>query len=136
MRVAAAAVLYFAIVFGVGFVLGPIRVLWLEPRLGPTIAAVCEAPFLLAAMVVASRWVPRVVRMRQDLASLALMGVGALALQQVADFAVGIGLRGISAAEQLAHFATPQGLIYAALLAAFVVMPLLLNRVAVRARTR
>ena len=104
MRIAAAAALYFAIVFGVGFLLGPIRVLWLEPRLGPTLAVVCEAPFLLAAMMVASRWVPCVVRLRQDLASLALMGGGALVLQQIADFAVGIGLRGISPSEQLAQF--------------------------------
>jgi hypothetical protein len=36
---------------GVGFLLGPIRVLWLEPRVGLVIAAACEAPFLLAAMV-------------------------------------------------------------------------------------
>ena len=34
----AAAVLYFAIVFGVGFGLGPIRVLWLEPALGKALA--------------------------------------------------------------------------------------------------
>jgi hypothetical protein len=136
MRVAAAALLYFAFVFGVGFVLGPIRVLWLEPRLGPIVAAICEAPFLLCAMVVASRWVPGVVRMGQDFASLALMGLGALALQRVADFAVGIGLRGISPSQQLAHFATPQGLVYAALLAAFVVMPLLLKHRSVRARMR
>lgn len=125
MRIATAALLYFAIVFGVGFVLGPIRVLWLEPRLGPVIATIGEAPFLLATMVVASRWVPRVVRLRQDLGSLALMGLGALALQQSADLAVGSRLRGISPAEQLGNFATTQGVIYAALLAAFKMIPLL-----------
>ena len=111
-----------------GFVLGPIRVLWLEPRLGHLLATACEAPFLLAAMVVAARWVPRAVRLEKTLAPLALMGLGALLLQQIADFAVGIGLRGISLSEQLAHFATPEGVIYAALLAAFAAMPALLNR--------
>ncbi len=128
MRIAAAALLYFAIVFGVGFILGPIRVLWLEPRLGPVLATACEAPLLVAAMIVAARWSPRRTRMDKDLASLMLMGLGALLLQQIADFAVGIGLRGLSASEQLAHFATPQGLIYAALLLAFAAMPALLNR--------
>jgi hypothetical protein len=132
MRIAAAA-LYFIIVFAVGFMLGPIRVLWLEPRVGPTIAAACEAPFLLAAMAVAARWVPRAVRLPRDWVSLLATGAGALVLQQFADFAVGIGLRGVSPWEQLAQFTTPQGLIYAALLVAFVVMPLLLNRRSIRA---
>jgi hypothetical protein len=45
MRIAAAGLLYFAIVFGTGFILGPIRVLWLEPRVGPLVATACEAPF-------------------------------------------------------------------------------------------
>jgi hypothetical protein len=72
--------------------------------------------------------VPRVTRLEKNPASLALMGLDALLLQQLADFAVGIGLRGLSASEQLSHFATPQGLIYAALLIAFVAMPSLANR--------
>jgi hypothetical protein len=132
MRIVAAAAFYFAIVFGAGFLLGPIRVLWLEPRVGPIIAAACEAPLLLAAMVAAGRWVPRVLRLQRDLLSRLLMGVGALVLQQMADFAVGIGLRGISASEQLTQFATPQGLIYAALLVAFVVIPVLLGGLSTR----
>ncbi|HWE16955.1 MAG TPA: hypothetical protein VG758_07215 [Hyphomicrobiaceae bacterium] len=127
MRIAAAAALYFAIVFSVGFLLGPIRVLWLEPRVGPVLAALSEAPFLLAAMVVAARWVPRVAKLQQSLMSLALTGVGALVLQQIADFAVGIGLRGMSPSEQLGNFATGPGMVYAALLVIFAVMPLLLN---------
>lgn len=128
MRVAAAALLYCAIVFAVGLALGPIRVLWLEPKLGEVLAELCEAPFLLAAMVLASRWVPQVLRLRRDLASLGLMGVGALAIQQGADLAVGVYLRGIAPADQLAHFATAAGLIYAGLLVAFAAMPILLNR--------
>jgi hypothetical protein len=128
MRVAAAAAFYFAIVFGVGFLLGPIRVLWLEAHVGPVIATLCEAPFLLAAMVIASLWVPGVVRLQRTPIPLILMGAGALVLQQSADVIVGVALRGLSPPDQLAQFATPQGLIYAALLAAFLAMPLLINR--------
>jgi hypothetical protein len=84
-------------------------------------------------MVVAARWVVGLIGLQRYPASLLLMGAGALALQQVADFAVGIALRGIAPSEQLAQFATPQGLIYAALLIAFVVMPLLLHRERARA---
>ena len=128
MRIVAAALLYFAIVFGVGFMLGPIRVLVLEPRLGELWATACEAPFLLAAMVLAARWVPRATRLEVHFAPLSLMGLLALMLQQLSDFAVGIGLRGLSISQQLAHFTTPQGLIYAALLLAFLAMPVLVNR--------
>jgi hypothetical protein len=78
-------------------------------------------------MVLASRWVPSIVQLQQDLVSLALMGAGALLLQQIADFAVGTMLRGISPSEQITHFATVPGLIYAGLLLLFLVMPILAN---------
>jgi len=128
MRTAASALLYFVIVFAAGFLLGPIRVFWLEPQVGPTIAVLCEAPFLLAVMAVAARWVPLKLHLGRDPTSLALMGLGALILQQVADVSVGVGLRGITFDAQLAHFGTAAGRIYAAMLLAFAVMPVLINR--------
>jgi hypothetical protein len=127
MRLVAAVAFYFLIVFGVGFLLGPVRVFWLEPRLGEAVATLCEAPFLLCAMLLAARWLPRALSLRPNIASLAIMGVGALLLQQFADFAVGTVLRGITPAQQLARLSTPAGLIYVALLLAFVAMPVLAN---------
>ena len=123
MRIALAILLYFGVVFGAGFLLGPIRVVWLEPRLGPIIATACEAPFLLMAMLVAARWVPRVLNIRREPKTLILVGIGALVLLQIADFTVGFWLRGITRAEQVAQFRTGQGNIYAALLALFAIMP-------------
>ncbi len=38
MQILKPGVLYFAVVFGVGFVLGPIRILWVVPRLGARMA--------------------------------------------------------------------------------------------------
>ena len=127
MRTAAGALLYFAVVFAVAFLLGTVRVVWLEPQLGRAAAELCEAPFLLVTMAFASRWVPRVLQLRNDLVSLGLMGLGALAILQGVDLAVGVYLRGITPAEQLANFATVAGLIYAGLLIAFAAMPVLLN---------
>ena len=127
MRIIAGAVLYFLIVFGVGFVLGPVRVYWLERQLGETMATFCEAPFLLIAIVLAARWLPKVLRLRTNITSLAVMGVGALFLQQLADFAVGSVLRGITPAQQISHFARPAGLIYTTLVIIFAVMPILAN---------
>ena len=128
MRVITAAVVYFAAVFGVGFMLGPIRVLWLEPTLGKTLAVLCEVPLLLMAMVWAAWLVPKRLYLAPSFTSLAAMGIGALLLQQLADFAVGFGMRGMGPAEQLQQFATPAGLIYGVSLLAFAVMPLLINR--------
>jgi hypothetical protein len=75
----------------------------------------------------AARWIPTGVGLPRDLRTLLAMGLGALILQQIADFAVGIGLRRITLSEQLARFATTQGLIYAVLLILFCLMPALLN---------
>lgn len=53
------------------------------------------------------------------------VGVIALLLQQVADLAVGFGLRGMTLSEQWSYFATPPGFIYGACSVLFVLMPLL-----------
>ena len=124
----AATLLYFGIVFGTGFVLGPFRVFVLEPPLGATISVLCEAPVLVAVMIVAARWLPRKLHMPLTVPALTIMGLGALALQQLADFAVGIILRQMTPAQILANFATPAGAIYALSLVAFAAMPLVVNR--------
>ena len=59
MQVLTAGALYFALVFAAGFVLGPIRVLWAEPRFGPRVAELMEAPLMLVVIVVAARAVLR-----------------------------------------------------------------------------
>jgi hypothetical protein len=56
-----------------------------------------------------------------------MVGVGALILQQLADFIVGIMLRGLTLSEQLQNFATPAGVIYAVALLLFAAMPVLVN---------
>lgn len=132
MRIVAAAALYFVIVFGVGFLLGPVRVYLLEPRFGETIATLCEAPFMFIAIVVAARRVAKTLGLR-SIGSLAGMGLGALTFQQLGDFAVGGLLRGIAPAQQVAHLATPAGLIYVALLIAFAAMPTLAQLVSIAA---
>jgi hypothetical protein len=128
MRILISACLYFVIVFGVGFLLGPIRVLWLELSIGKTAAVAIETPFLLAAMIFATRQVPKWTGLDASIGSLAAMGIGALVLQQIADIAVAIGLRGMTLSEQIASFAKPEGLIYLSLIVLFAAMPVLVNR--------
>src|ERR1022692_1106924 len=117
MRIVLATLLYFAVVFGTGLVLGPVRVLWLEPRVGPAIAELIEAPFLVIAMVGAASWAPKIAPTTENLRSSAFIGVGALVLLLMADFTVGYSLRGLALPEQLARFATAPGVIYAILVA-------------------
>ena len=47
MRILQAGVLYFALVFGVGFVLGPIRLFWIVPRVGTRVAELMESVWFL-----------------------------------------------------------------------------------------
>lgn len=127
-RVPHAAVIYFAMVFLVGLVLGPARVLWLEPWLGNALAVLVEAPFLVAAMWFAARAAPAWTRVEGAWPSFLAVGLLALVLQQVADLAVGFGLRGMTLQHQMAYFATPAGMIYAASLIIFTLMPLIRMR--------
>lgn len=123
-RVLRAAAIYFVIVFAVGFILGPIRVLWLEPWLGKTIAVLIETPFLIGAMAFAAAWAPRWARVEGGWGAYLMIGVTALLFQQIADLAVGFGLRGMTLSEQAAYFASPPGYVYAARLILFALMPL------------
>jgi hypothetical protein len=61
------------------------------------------------------------------------MRIGASVLQQVADFAFGTILRGTTPAQQLAHLATPAGLIDVALLIVLTAIPIVVNRRSSRA---
>jgi len=127
LPIIAAAALYFLVVFGVGVLLGPMRVFWLEPRIGETAATLSEAPFLLAAILIAARAIPKRLGVRADMAPLAGVGVVALLLQQLADLALGSLLRGITPAQQLTRLERPAGLIYLALVVVFALMPLAAN---------
>lgn len=120
-----AAGYYFAIVFGAGLLLGPVRVAWLEPWLGATLAVALEAPFLVLAMWWGARLGPRWAGLRSGWMHLLAVGVLALVLQQLADLSAGFGLRGMTLTDQLHYFTTPPGMIYAVCLAIFVFMPLL-----------
>jgi hypothetical protein len=128
MKILAAALLYFAIVFGAGFVLGPVRVLFIEPRVGATVAVLLETPVLLAAMIIGARIAVRFFALGRSGAVLLSVGALALVVQQVADVAVAVLLRGMMVADHIAQFTSAAGMVYAALLVAFVVMPWMVGR--------
>lgn len=125
VRVIGAAVLYFLIVFVTALVMGPVRVLWLEPALGPFSAVLCELPLLLLAMWIGAGVAPRATGLGGGAGIYLAVGILALLIQLVADVVVGFGLRGLALQDQLAYFATPAGLLYLSALLLFACMPAL-----------
>ena len=97
--------LYFAIVFAFAFGFGTVRTLALEPALGKDWAVAIEAPFLVAVMAFAARWMRRA-----GLGLWELLGAGvfALVLQQCAEVALVLA-RGQSLSDYARSFATPAG---------------------------
>ena len=86
-----AGLIYFLLVFALGWVLGPIRELWAVPRFGRIAALLVEAVIMLIAMVVSSRWVMRRFNVPQTLGSTIPMGLVALAILAPAEIAVFFG---------------------------------------------
>ena len=86
MQILKAGVLYFALVFGAGFVLGPIRILWVVPRFGTRMAELMETPIMFVVVVVAARWIVR--RLAVPSTPSCQLGIGcvALSLMLVAEF--------------------------------------------------
>lgn len=123
-----AGALYFAIVFGVGFVLGTIRTLWVAPRVGTRIAELLEAPVMFAITILAARWI--VLRLRIPVRPPARLGMGGIALGLLlfAEFGLVSWVRGISIKEYLATRDLVSGTVYYLLLGLFGVMPLFVAR--------
>lgn len=123
--IAAAGLAWFAVMFALGFLLGPIRILLLEPRLGMAGAVAVEAvPMLLAMSLLAPR-VARLCAVPAGLsARLAMGGIG-LALLVLAETLMGALLRNRGPEFWLERPQTLDGQIYLALLAVFALMPAL-----------
>jgi hypothetical protein len=127
MQILHAAVFYFLLVFGAGFLLGIGRALLVVPLLGERTAELLEMPLMLGVIVVAARWV---VRHRLDARQFSALCVGfiALGLVLVADLAVGIWLRGMSATDVFLNRDPVSGAAYYVALLLFAVMPSVLTR--------
>lgn len=123
-----AGLLYFALAFGAGFVLGACRVLFVAPVIGERAAELLELPIMLVVVVAAARWLSR--RLAVPAASryrLAMGGI-ALALMLVAEFGLVLRLRGMSVADYLANRDSVSGGAYYAMLVVFAALPLWLAR--------
>jgi len=121
-------VLYFVLVFGAGFILGPIRVLWLVPRLGERWAELIELPVMVVAIVLAARFVVRRLAVPPTPAARLTMGGLGLALTLAAECALVQWLRGMTPADYFASRDPVSGTAYYVTLLFFAALPLLLAR--------
>lgn len=128
MQILKAGTLYFVVVFGAGFVLGPIRILWVAPRLGARMAELLEAPIMFVIAIVAARWIVRRLAVAPTVSSRLGMGCIALSLLLLAEFTLVLWLRGLSISQYLAGRDPVAATVYYLMLGAFAVMPLLVAR--------
>ena len=128
MRTFRAGLLYFAVVFGVGFLLGAIRVWLVVPRIGSRPAELAELPIMIAATVLAARWVLRRLAVPSALSSRLGMGAVGLVIMLVAEFGLVLWLRGLTIREYLETRDPVSGTAYYLALLLFAVMPALVAR--------
>jgi hypothetical protein len=128
MRALKAGVIYFLIVFAVGWILGPIRELWAVPRFGRMTAMLLEAVIMLIAMIVAARWVIRRFGVHQTFGSTISTGLVALGILVPAELTGVVWVRGLSLREYLASFATAPGLVSLLMFVLFAAMPTIVMR--------
>jgi hypothetical protein len=96
-RAIQAGLLYCAIVFAAGFVLGVIRTMWVSPLSGELVAVALEAPVMLAIAWVACGWIAERLDISERFVDRLVMGGVALASMILAECGVAIlaGGRGL-----------------------------------------
>jgi hypothetical protein len=122
-----AGVLYFALVFAAGFVLGAIRQAWVVPRLGVRTAELLEIPLMLVVCFLAAR---RVVG-RFGLDSLRLRiaaGLLGFVLLVAAELALVVLLQRVTVADYARSRDPISGSAYLLSLTIFALLPVLVRR--------
>jgi len=126
VRAVRAGVFYFLLLYGLGWLLGPIRQLLVAPHVGEIAALAIEAPLMIAGMVLASRYLIDRIRVSRALAPRLVMGLTALGLLFVAEYAAFNMIEGWTVAQYVAHFSTLPGQVSLLLYALFAAMPVIL----------
>jgi hypothetical protein len=121
-----AAAVYFAIVFGAGFVLGTMRVLLAVPRFGERVSELMETPLMLIAVILAALVVKRFCVGRPLVAL--CVGMLALVLLVTAELASVVALRRMSIPAYIESRDPVSGTVYLVMLGVFASMPWLVAR--------
>ena len=91
-----AGIIYFALVYAAGFVLGTIRNLLLMPVFGPAVSVLIELPFMLAIAWFVCRWIVRRFTVSAAAEDRVIMGATAFVFLTIAEYLFAFTLAGIS----------------------------------------
>jgi hypothetical protein len=119
---------YFAVTFGAGFLLGPLRILVLEPRVGARVAELLELPVMVLVTWLAARWTIRRFHLPFSTGPRLVMGVLAFSLLLAAEFSLVLPLRGLTLEQYFAARDPVSGAAYYASLVLLASMPLIVER--------
>ena len=126
MQLLEASMVYFALVFGLGFLLGAIRVPLLVPRMGARRAELLEMPFMLIGIVLAARFVLKQFVLPNTIWAVLIVGILALSLVLIAEVLLVVALQGDTIKQYFKNRDPISGSVYMLLLTAFALMPLII----------
>lgn len=110
-RFLAAGLVYFFLLFALGFALGTARVMIFAPRLGDIAATLLELPVMLAAAFFLCRWIIHAWHVPPSLGVRWIMVLWFIALLMIFETGLGVALFGRTVAEQWVALVTPAGLL-------------------------
>jgi hypothetical protein len=121
-KILTAALTYFGVVFGIAWVLGVVRVVWIVPILGLQNAELAEQPAMLVVIFFAARWIVR--RLGDQVTKVEILSVGliAFALLIFVEVMVALFIQPKRPSDTLS------GVVYLAMLGVFGLTPWLLAR--------
>ena len=125
LHAANAGLAYFGVVFAVGFALGILRVFFVTPRLGETVAVVFELPLILALSWLACRWLITRLDVSPRVTARLIMGGLAFAILMAAEFGISKFAFGRALADHLEHYRELPALLGLAGQIAFAVFPII-----------
>ncbi len=116
---------YFALVFGVGFLLGTFRVIVAVPHFGELVAVLIELPIVLTAAWMICRWLVKRFEVPQDWQSRLTMGSLAFCLLMAAELFLSVALFGNPLGDHLEMYKSLPGALGLAGQIVFAAFPLL-----------
>lgn len=128
IRVVRAGLLYFAVVFGAGFVLGFFRVVFVVPKIGVRWAELIEVPMMITISYFVARWLIGRLQIPYRLPDRVCIGIIALFLLISAELGLVFWLQKLTLGEYVASRDPISGTAYLISLLLFGIFPLIVRR--------
>lgn len=123
LRLARAALMYFAMVLGTGFVLGVVRVPFIVPRLGERWAELAEMPLMAVVIYWSAGYILKRYPEVGSPGRAVAVGLAALALSVGAELGLAMVIQSQTLADFIASRDKVSGSVYLAMLVVFALMP-------------